>query len=108
MRITLLFTILLAAAPLCAAPLVDPSPSPSAAAHLRTDKEMERAIVRALVASPNVFAAAVKVEVINRTAILRGSVRSAQEKASATEIARVTPGIRRVENRLEVRRPKRR
>ena len=83
--------------------LKDPTPPPSAPAHLETDKEIETAVVKGIVANPNVFAARLHVKVVRGFVTLRGSVQDRDAKVTAGKLARSVPGVRGVKNRLEIR-----
>ena len=84
--------------------LEDPTPRPLAPAHLETDKEIQTAVVRGIVANPSVFAARLHVRVVRGFVTLRGSVKDRSAKITAGKIARAVPGVRGVRNRLEIRR----
>ena len=99
---------LIALATLLAATAVALDESPPAsppAAHIQTDKEIESAVVKGIVANPEVFAARLRVEAVGGVVTLRGSVKSKDAKATADKVARAVPGVREVKNRLTVRRP---
>jgi osmotically-inducible protein OsmY len=82
--------------------LEDSPPRKSVPAHLESDKEIQTAIVKGIVANPNVFAASLRVEVADGMVTLRGRVRNREAKAAAGKIARSAPGVRRVENLLKI------
>ena len=85
--------------------LEDPSPVPKPPPHIQTDEEMKAAIVKGIVANPEVFAARLRVEAVSGFVTLRGSVKNADGRATAERIARAVPGVRKVNNRLIIRRP---
>ena len=87
--------------------LEDPRPAVKPPAHIKTDEEIERAIVKGLVANPEVFAADLRVEATDGVVVLFGTVRSKEAKRMAEKIARVAPGVRSVKNWLYVSPPKR-
>ena len=76
-------------------------------AHLRTDTEIKNAVIKGLVANPYVSAAAVRVEVHERTVTLRGTVRDQQQKRMAKEVTAAVRGVRKVNNQLIIRHPRR-
>ncbi len=80
-------------------PLTPRQPPP---AHIQTDAEIKTALIRGIVANPDVFAASLRVEVKNGRVILRGRVRKPRARGAAEAIARKVPGVRAVKNLLEV------
>lgn len=76
-----------------------PAPIP---AHLEADREIEAAIVKGLLANPNVFAAGVRVRVAKSVVTLEGRVKHRAEKKAAEKIARAAPGVREVKNELKI------
>lgn len=74
--------------------------------HAQTDLELEAAVVKGILANPDVFAARLRVEAINGAVTLRGSVRDASAKLMAEKVARAVPGVARVTNRLTISPPK--
>ena len=86
--------------------LEDSPPATAPAAHVQTDKEVESAIVKGIVANPEVFAAQLRVEAAGGVVTLHGSVKSEEAKATAEKIARAVPGVREVKNRLTIGPPK--
>ena len=104
MKALMALAILLAAT---AVALEDPPPlKASAPAHVQSDKEIESAVVKGIVANPEVFAAQLHVAAVEGSITLRGSVKSKEAKAAAEKIARAVPGVRTVTNRLTVRPPR--
>ena len=103
MKALVTLAILLAAT---AVALEDPSqleqPRP---AHVQTDKELQAAVVRGVLANPEVSAARLRVEVRRGVVMLRGSVRSEDARATAEKVARSVPGVVRVRNHLTIRAP---
>ena len=83
-------------------PAIAPAPPP----HVQTDDEVESAVVKGIVANPEVFAADLRVEAIAGVVTLRGSVKTDGAKATAEKIARAVPGVREVKNHLTIRPPK--
>lgn len=63
--------------------LEDPPSPKRVPTHLETDKEIQTAIVKGIVANPNVFAASLRVEVADGMVTLRGRVRNREAKAAA-------------------------
>lgn len=106
-RKLLLCALLLTASTTFAPALEDPPRRELPPAHLRTDKEIKTAVVKGLLANPYVSAAAVRVEVHKRTVTLRGTVRDRQEKMMAEEVTAAVRGVRKVNNQLVIRRPRR-
>lgn len=80
-------------------PPLSGSPGP---AHLQTDAEIKTAIVKGVVANPDVFAASLVVLVQEGSVILRGEVRTAEAKRAAEKIARQAPGVHSVRNQLAI------
>ena len=72
-------------------------------AHLTKDLEIEAAVIKGIVANPDVFAARLKAPVSHGVVTLRGTVKSADGRATAEKIARAVPGVRAVRNELLVR-----
>lgn len=83
--------------------LEDPPHRNVPAAHLQTDRELEAAVVKGIVANPEVFAARLRVTARTGSVTLDGSVKNREAKATAEKIARAVPGVRRVKNRLTIR-----
>ena len=83
-------------------PAIVPAPPP----HVQTDDEVESAIVKGIVANPEVFAADLRVKAVAGAVTLWGSVKSEEARLTAEKIARAVPGVREVNNRLTVRPPK--
>ena len=83
-----------------------PAIAPVPPAHIQTDDEVESAIVKGIVANPEVFAADLRVEAVAGVVTLWGSVKNEDAKATAEKIARAVPGVREVKNRLTIRPPK--
>ena len=81
----------------------EPRVSPSPPAHLSVDAEIEAAVVKGIVANPEVFAARLKAHVFRGVVTLRGTVQSADGRETAEKIARAVPGVREVRNKLLVR-----
>ena len=81
----------------------EPRVTPSPPAHLSEDAEIEAAVVKGIVANPEVFAARLHAHVFHGVVTLRGTVQSAEGRATAGKIARAVPGVREVRNRLLVR-----
>ncbi len=77
------------------------------AAHLQTDKEIQDAVVKGLLANPEVSAAGIHVVVLDRVVTLTGFVRTNSAKKMADRVARAVPGVRAVRNKLVVRSPAR-
>ena len=73
--------------------------------HVQIDRELQAAIVKGILANPEVSAARLRVEATHGAVTLRGSVRSADARAPAEKIARAVPGVVRVRNRLTIRAP---
>ncbi len=71
--------------------------------HLRTDEEIQTAVIKGLLANPNVLAADLRVEVKSGAVILRGTVRDREAQATAKKVALSVPGVQSVENRLALR-----
>lgn len=71
-------------------------------AHRETDAEIKTAIIKGIVADPEVFATTLKVDVLLGKVILRGRVKSEAARRAAEEIATRAPGVRSVENNLVV------
>ena len=80
---------------------------PAPPVHVQTDKELEAAVVKGILANSEVFAARLRVEAVNGVVTLRGSVRSKEAKAVAEKVTRSVPGVVRVTNRLTIRAPER-
>ena len=104
MKALLACAILLSAT---AVALEDPAPLNLPPAHLQTDDEIEAAVVKGIVANPEVFAARLRVDSWRGVVTLRGSVENDSAKRLAEKLARSVPGVRGVKNRLTVRAPKR-
>ena len=73
--------------------------------HLQTDKELQAAVVKGIVANPEVAAARLHVEARQGAVTLRGSVRSKDARSTAEKVARAVPGVVRVRNHLTIRAP---
>lgn len=86
--------------------LEDSPPASAPAGHVQTDKEIESAIVKGIVANPEVFAAQLRVDALAGSVTLRGSVKSQEARATAEKIARAVPGVREVKNRLTIEAPR--
>ena len=100
MKALMSLAILLAATTVA---LEDPPPlNAPAAPHVQSDKEIETTVVKGIVANPEVFAADLRVEAVDGSVTLRGSVKSKEAKATAEKIARAVPGVRTVKNRLKI------
>lgn len=82
-----------------------PLPAPTQPAHIQTDREIQEAIVKGVLANPEVLAAELHVQVAAGVVTLRGFVRSADARSMAEKVARSAPGVLRVKNRLRVRKP---
>ena len=75
--------------------------------HVQTDKELEAAVVKGIVANPDVFAANLRVEAVKGAVTLRGSVRSKEAKQTAEKVTRSVPGVVSVKNELTIQEPER-
>ena len=102
---TLLACLLLLAAPLSSLDALEDPPRPSAPAHRQTDDEIQTAIVKGIVANPEVFAAKLRVQVVGGRVTLRGTVQNRSASRMAERVARAVPGVRSVKNRLTIERP---
>ena len=102
---TLLAFLLLSVAPALA--LEDPPRRGAPPAHVETDREVEAAIIKGIVANPEVFAAQLRVAARNGAVTLHGSVKNKDARATAEKITRAVPGVRSVTNRLTIRAPER-
>ena len=71
--------------------------------HVMSDPALQRAIMGALADNPVVHPDEIAVEVDGGDAILRGTVGSILQQAEAVRTASAVPGVRRVEDRMEVR-----
>jgi osmotically-inducible protein OsmY len=76
--------------------------SPSIGAYI-DDSAITAKVKAKLIDAKDVDAALINVETINRTVLLRGVAKSAQEKAQAETLARSVEGVRGVNNRIDVR-----
>ncbi len=72
-------------------------------AHIATDEEVRTAVLKGIMANPNVFAADLRARVKNGMVTLTGTVRSEEAKKTAGDIAHKAPGARQIDNRLRVR-----
>ena len=68
-----------------------------------TDIDLQRAILAALADSPPVHADEISVGVTNGDVVLRGTVGTPLQKLEAVRVARTVPGVRSVDDRLEVK-----
>ena len=77
------------------------APAPRSAASAPSNQQMAEQLAKAL--GPALASAhEVEIRFKNGTAILQGAIGSPQEKQMATQIARKVPGVRAVENNLQV------
>ncbi len=84
-------------------PRIPRHPAQREPAHIKTDEDIRFAVIKGLLANPNVLAADVRVQVKDNVVTLRGMVRDAEAKSVAAGVARSVPGVREVKNFLEVR-----
>ena len=103
MKARLVCIFLLAAGIGCAFAHDEPRIVPSPPAHLSTDAEIEAAVVKGILANPEVSAARLHADVSGGVVTLRGTVQSAAGRETAEKISRAVPGVREVKNRLLVR-----
>lgn len=90
---------------LCAslAPAAESPPSRLPPTHLQTDEEIHTAVLKGLLANPNVLAGDVRVAVKNGAVTLTGTVRDKEAKAVAEKVALSVPGVQSVKNLLSPR-----
>ena len=74
--------------------------------HVQTDAELETAIVRGILANPEVSAANLRVEAKNGAVTLRGSVRSQEAKVTAEKVTKAVPGVVTIKNELTIETPR--
>ncbi len=71
-------------------------------ATIRSDLEIRQTVTDALRGAPDLDAANVAVEVVDRTVYLRGTIPTTEQKQLAVELARGAPGVREVVDDLKV------
>lgn len=103
MKALLAFAILLSASAVASEGPAQLEPPPPV--HAQTNQELEAAVVKGILANPNVFAAQLRVEATNGAVTLRGSVRSKDAKLTAEKVMRSVPGVVSIRNRLTIRAP---
>lgn len=94
---------LLAAATLIALPGCAVSRGQSTVGAYIDDSAITAAVKAKFVESKDVDAAAISVETLNGTVMLSGFAKSANEKATAEQLARGVNGVKQVKNELAVR-----
>ena len=101
-RIVVFITLL--AASLAPAPgIKDLPPKQLPPAHIRTDEEIKRAVIKAIVVIRKASAANLRVSVKNGVVTLDGTAPDAEAKAMAEKIARSVSGVQSVRSRLTLR-----
>ena len=78
---------------------------PAPPVHAQTDEELEAAIVRGILANPDVSAANLRVEAKSGAVTLRGAVRSQEAKATAEKVTKAVPGVVTIKNELMIQTP---
>lgn len=71
--------------------------------HLKTDAELQAAVVKGILVNPNVLAADLHVAVKSGAVTLTGTVRDAEAKRVAEKVTLSVPGVQSVKNLLTLR-----
>ena len=89
------------------APAVEPCTKSDAEALRLNDRRTTHEVERRIASDESVaaLAARVRVETVDGVVMLSGTVTSAEDRLELASLAESAPGVRHVEDRLEVRRP---